>query len=360
MKRTDKIAKSLMYAFRSSVKNKHVDAFVRYNSTTKLRNLLRVEYAIRRGKIRDFGFPYMLTIEPTNRCNLSCPLCPTGKGLVGRELQDIDMTAFRRVIDEIGQYVYMINFQNWGEPMLAQQLPDMIAFAHSRRIGTTVATNGNYSPKLKERILESGLDNIVFAIDGSNQALYSQYRVNGKLDLVKRNVRELMRLRDESGFRRPYVEVQFLVFEHNRADIPEIRKLATECGADGLLIRAAVAPGNSENRKKFYTWNEERDFCRRFWYTASINADLGVTPCCNFFYRQDDLANLTRLSFAEAWNGLAYVENRRAVASRDYERLHQNCKDCKKYSGSLGCESYGVAPVTSQPPGPLHEISVGD
>lgn len=359
MKRTDKLAKSLMYAFRSSVKNKHVDAFIRYGTAKKFLNLVRVEWAIRRGKTHGFGFPYMLTVEPTNRCNLSCPLCPTGKGLVGRPLQSLDLDAFRRIMDEVSPYVYMINFQNWGEPMLARQLPQMIALAHQKRVATTIATNGNYSPKLNSQILEAGLDNVVFAMDGATQSVYEQYRVNGKLDLVKRNVRELVELRNESGRKRPYIEIQFLVFDHNRGDLPAINTLAKECQADGLLIRAAVAPGNKENRRKFYTWNEERDFCRRFWYTASINADLGVTPCCNFFYKQDDLADLTNQSFAAAWNGPSYVNNRQAVVSRDYGQLNQNCKDCKKYNGSLGCESYGVA-ASDGPIGPLHEIALNE
>lgn len=342
MRRLDPLIKRVMYASRTSVKNKHADAFVRYNSWAKLRNLLRVETAIRTGRVCNFGYPYLLTMEPTNRCNLRCPLCPTGRGLQGRPPQTLDMAAFERILEEVGPYVYMINFQNWGEPTLARQLPEMIAKAHAARIATTVATNGNYSPKLNARLIEAGLDNLIVAIDGATQESHQKYRVQGKLALVKENVRQLVDARDQIGKRRPYVEVQFLVFEYNRHEIPAIWRLAGECRADGLLIRAAVAPGNTANRRRFYTWNEERNFCRRFWYTASINADLGVTPCCNFFFRQDDLGNVGSGSFDSVWNGDTYVRNRVAVVNRDFEQLHANCNACKKYNGKLGCEAYGV------------------
>lgn len=342
MRRFDALIKRMMYAGSLSVKNKHASAFLRYNSRTKLQNFLRVETAIRTGKVRDFGYPYMLTVEPTNRCNLRCPLCPTGRGLPGRPLQTLDVAAFERILAEVGPYVYMINFQNWGEPTLAKQLPDMIAKAHQARIATTVATNGNYTPKLNARLVEAGLDNLMVAIDGATQESYEKYRVQGRLEMVKENVRQIVATRKEAGERRPYVEIQFLVFEYNRHEIPEIRRLAEECGSDGLLIRAAVAPGNNANRRRFYTWNEERNFCRRFWYTASINADLGLTPCCNFFFREDDLGNIGLGSFDAVWNGDNYVRNRTAVVQRDFDSLHANCKACKKYSGKLGCEAYGV------------------
>jgi len=109
----DAALKKLMYAAGSRVKSKHVQAFLRYNSAARLRNLLRVELAIRRGATRDFGFPYILTVEPTNICNISCPLCPTGRGLEGRAKQTLSFEGYRRVVDEIGRYVYLVNLQNW-------------------------------------------------------------------------------------------------------------------------------------------------------------------------------------------------------------------------------------------------------
>lgn len=339
---SDRVAKALMYRFRTSVKNKHVSAFVRYGSWTKLKNLISVEAAIRTGRTRNFGFPYMLTVEPTNRCNLRCPLCPTGRELHGRDLQTMDLDVLERLLDEVGPFVYMINFQNWGEPTLAKQLPDMIALAHRRRIATTVATNGNYPRTLNQRLLESGLDNLVVAIDGATQETYEQYRVRGKLDRVIENIQHLVSLRSEAKLSRPFIEAQFLVFDHNRHEIEAITRLAAHCKVDGILIRAAVAPGNGENRRRFYTWNEERNFCRRFWYTASINVDFGVTPCCNFFFQRDDLGNVRDTSFESIWHGETYVRNREAVVARDYDMLHSNCKACKKYSGTLGCEQYGV------------------
>ena len=195
----DSAFKRGMYALRTSVKNKHIRSFLRYSSYAKLRNLLRVEAAIRTGKIRDFGFPYMLTVEPTNRCNLQCPLCPTGKGIVGRAKQNLDLSAFYRLIDEIGRYVYMINFQNWGEPLLTKHVVSMIQYAHDKGICTTIASNGNYPPNLNRQLIESQLDFITIAVDGASQDTYQKYRVGGDLELVKHNLTELVSIRKKTG-----------------------------------------------------------------------------------------------------------------------------------------------------------------
>jgi radical SAM protein with 4Fe4S-binding SPASM domain len=334
--------KKVMYTLRTRVKSKHVDAFLHYGSPAKLLNLLRVETAILRGSTRDFGLPYMLTVEPTNRCNLQCPLCPTGRGLVGRPKQSMSLDRYRRLIDEIGHAVYLINFQNWGEPLLGKNVIEMIEYAHRGGIYTAIQTNGNYATRLNEPLLAAGLDHIMFAVDGSTQEVYERYRVNGKLDLVRTNVRDLLQRRAASGKSRPFVELQFLVFDDNRDDLPNVRTMARDWGVDGLLVRAAVGPGNEANRRKYYVWDTQRGFCRRFWYTASINSDGGVTPCCNFFFQENDLGNVSEETFASVWNGPRYQQNRRAVATHDYAALHANCKACKIYHGPLMSTAYGV------------------
>ena len=347
MNAVDALLKKLMYAAGSRVKSKHVQAFVRYNSATKLRNLLRVELAIRRGETQGFGFPYILTVEPTNICNIACPLCPTGRGLVGREKQTLSFEGYRRIVDEIGRYVYLVNLQNWGEPLLNPETVDMVRYSHERRIFTTLSTNGNYAPRLNEKLVDAHLDHVTFAIDGSTQETYEQYRVGGRLDRALANLRDLLAARARRGARHPFVELQFLVFDHNRDDVPAIQKLARGIGVDGLLVRAANGPDNEENRRHFYTWDNEKGFCPRFWYTATISSDGGLTPCCNYFDAADDFGNVFETGFAAAWNGERYRRNRGHVSDREVAKLTPICRSCKIYD--VAQASYPIYTTTSSP-----------
>ena len=42
-----------------------------------------------------------MMIEPTDVCNLKCPLCPSGNGKLKRAKGFMDFSLFKKIIDEI-------------------------------------------------------------------------------------------------------------------------------------------------------------------------------------------------------------------------------------------------------------------
>jgi len=62
------------------------------------------------------GYPYMLQIEPTNRCNLQCPLCPAGTNRLERERRDLTLDEFKTIIDDMEDYLLFLILWEWGEP----------------------------------------------------------------------------------------------------------------------------------------------------------------------------------------------------------------------------------------------------
>jgi len=333
MKLLDNLIKKVMYSFNTSIKNKHIYAFFKYGSWKKFRNLLNVEIAILEKKTKNFGYPYMLTIEPTNICNLKCPLCRIGKGLIGRKKQNMHFKDFKKVVDEIGNYLYLINLYNWGEPLANPQIFDMIKYCHEKRMYASLATNGNYNTELNKKIIDSKLDHILFALDGSSKEIYGEYRVGGDFDLVVNNIKDLLKQRKIKKVRCPLIEIQFLVFKNNKRDIASIKKLARYLGVDGLLIRVGVAPGNEDIKKTYYAWDTKKGFCRRFWYCAVINCDGGVVPCCNFFYKKDDFGNVFSNKFYDIWNNSSYIHNRESILLKNFKKINKICKGCRKYDG---------------------------
>ncbi|MFQ5633282.1 MAG: hypothetical protein ACE5I1_31340, partial [bacterium] len=49
-----------------------------------------------------WGIPPVITVEPTNYCNLDCPLCITGSGQMARAGGRMELDTFKKLIDEIG------------------------------------------------------------------------------------------------------------------------------------------------------------------------------------------------------------------------------------------------------------------
>ena len=80
------------------------------------------------------SLPYKLIVDPTNACNLGCPLCPTGLGASERKKGILKFGDFKRIVDESKDYCIELHLYNWGEPTLNKDLIKMINYAHQNKI----------------------------------------------------------------------------------------------------------------------------------------------------------------------------------------------------------------------------------
>jgi len=55
-----------------------------------------------------WGFPPVVMIEPTNICNLKCPMCPSGNGTLKRAKGYMEFSTFKIIIDEIKNKSFMV------------------------------------------------------------------------------------------------------------------------------------------------------------------------------------------------------------------------------------------------------------
>ncbi|MFC1888101.1 radical SAM protein, partial [Candidatus Cloacimonadota bacterium] len=184
-----------------------------------------------------WGFPPIIVIEPTNICNLRCPLCPSGNGTLKRVKGYMDYELFCRIIDEAKDRAFMIVLWNQGESYLNKDFSRMIRYASDNKLFTLVSTNGNVELDPKE-IIESELDSMIVSLDGATQETYNKYRVNGSLQKVLDNVSNIVAAKREAGKKFPLLRWQFLVMKHNEHEIEEIRRIADDMGVDNLELKS--------------------------------------------------------------------------------------------------------------------------
>ena len=147
-------------------------------------NFLRAKYDAYTGATTASAYPYYLIIEPSDVCQLRCPTCATGRENENRKQGGIETDA---LLEEMGQYLFMIMFYNWGEPLLNKALPDFVSKAHSQGIQTEVHSNLSLpiDQGRAEALLAAGLDTLVGSIDGFSQESYQVHRVGGDLALIE-------------------------------------------------------------------------------------------------------------------------------------------------------------------------------
>ena len=79
---------------------------------------------------------------------------------------------------------------------------------------------------------KSGLDFLILSIDGATQKVYERYRKNGNIEIVYRNIENLVKAKRALKKRTPVIRWQFLAFQHNVHEIPLALKTAKALGVD--------------------------------------------------------------------------------------------------------------------------------
>lgn len=290
---------------------------------------------------RLFNYPYFALIDPSSVCILHCPLCPTGQGDNSRPHCFLKFEDFKKIIDELGDYLISLLFTNWGEPFLNKEFLKMIEYAKKvRHIPfTSVDTNLNVelSDQDIEKLIASGLDLMCIAIDGVTQETYEKYRRGGSLKKVIDNSKKILEIRKKLGKTNPFVVWQFLVFKHNQHELESVIKLAKEIGVDAIRISAAQ-PFQGEIHKSFeYTYKISKRYlpplgskysgytkngkkkntvkrCQWLWKGVVINSNGSISPCCDIFPEKYDFGNiLNEKRFKAIWNNEKYQNARKLI-----------------------------------------------
>jgi radical SAM protein with 4Fe4S-binding SPASM domain len=292
-----------------------------------------------------WGRPFSLTVEPTNRCNLKCPECPSGNGAMTRPQGLLSFDAFTSMIDDVHKDTCYLQLFFQGEPFINNRLVDMIAYAHSRAMYVSISTNAHYlRDDIIEGLLDAGLDKLIISIDGLRQDVYEQYRVGGSLDRVIDALRRLDRARRVKARRcRTDVLLQMLVTRQTEEDIPALRELARSVRAGVSLKSIQVyslegarryLPENPAWRRYDIVDGELRiksrldNRCSRLWIASVITWDGVVLPCCFDKDAEYALGSLADTSFHEVWRSGAYESFRsRILADRRGVDMCRNCTE---------------------------------
>ncbi len=291
------------------------------------------------------GLPRILMIEPTNECNLRCPLCPTGNGTLRRAKGQMSFDLYQRILADLDDSLERLMLYNYGEPFLHPQIFDMITLARQAEIHTRISTNGLVFMRAcqVDELIASQLNYLRVSLDGATPETYSMYRVGGQLERILEGVRLLQQRKRQLGQRRPVVELQFIVMRHNEHELDAMRKIAQELGT---LLRIKTVGLGKLSKAAQAQWLPVQPLLRRYkeragqlelahngqagyvcdhpWHRLVINWDGQVTPCCYDRDGAHEFGNAAE-GLQAVWNGERLQAFRRAVQSAAPPAICQQC-----------------------------------
>jgi radical SAM protein with 4Fe4S-binding SPASM domain len=278
-------------------------------------------------------FPPYLIIEPTNVCNLQCPFCPRDLTEKSRGLGFMDMSIFKRIIDEaVANGAYGISLYMLGEPLLHKNIVDMINYAKQAGMPavnlSTAATTNNL-----DKLLETELDDLILSIDGASKEMYERMRVGGTFEKTLDIATQFLEKKKAMGKEKPYVRVQIIRTKETETEIVDYVKkwlpLADSVYAhnlDGMVPWLGNVMMNDEEVKRK---NAHRLPCTQLWKVINVFWNGDVSACCHDALGDMVLGNLKNSTLKELWNSPRAQDFRNRHIANDLEGTI--CKNCTEW-----------------------------
>lgn len=260
-------------------------------------------------------------------------MCPAvvGKRVLAKGQLQVD--DFKKLMDEIGPYIFQVQLWNQGEPFINKQFLEFVRYTKQKGVMALTSTNGHFirDDQTADDVVNSGLDQLIFSMDGTNQESYEKYRIGGKYETVIDGLDRITKAKKRLNSKIPLIELQFIIFKHNQNEVDDLVELAKKYSVDRLSIKMAMVYTAEQadqyldqaQKEKIYQiedGNVKRkngvpNWCKRLWMNSTINWDGTVVPCCFDVDSDYVFANIFKngTSFKDTWKNKDYMNFRKGV-----------------------------------------------
>jgi len=291
----------------------------------------------------EIPYPKSVKIELTGRCNFSCSFCARSQKL--REVEDIDKDFFFRALKEMrAAGVEEIGLFYLGESFMVPWLPEAIKYA--KDVGfpyVFLTTNGSLATPTKvQDCMASGLDSLKFSYNyADGEQLHDIARVKtAYFDKIVENMKSARKIRDENGYKcglyASYIEYDGEQNERMKEAVKEIEPFMDEVYALPLYNQASLVKDMKEgwsytagNRGRLDALREPIP-CWSVFTEGHITWDGKLSACCFDHNESFTMADLTRISFEDGWNSMAFQKLREAHLNKDITGTA--CESCVAYA----------------------------
>ncbi len=262
-------------------------------------------------------FPTEIQIETNTACNATCVMCPYPE--VSKEFAQMrmDIGLYEKILDECAQERGLWRIEPFlnNEPFTDTRMVEWIALAKRRvpHAMVTVTTNGSLvTPKVTDRLIQTGLDGIWFSFNGATKETYESI-MGLSYETVKRNIDYLLSVKPES----------LRVFTNMIDTIPMKGEIAENIKYwQSLGVQSGSSPfvNRAGNVKNFAELNYKRHgagavrVCELIFHKMYIGSNGDVLLCCMDWRRKVVLGNVRNQTLRDVWHGERYREYRRLQA----------------------------------------------
>ena len=230
-----------------------------------LKNLLK-------SNLTGHPYPVAMTFAVTYRCQCKCVHCSAGKHL-RKDKKELSTEEAKRLIDEsLKLGVTMLAFTG-GEPLLREDIFDLISYVNKKKAFPIMFTNGLLlTDENIEKLVDAGLYSLFLSIDNPNPEEHNKLR--GMPGLFETAIKGLEKMKSKGVF------VGISSYATRSATIrgmyKEIYALAKKLGTKNLMLFDGVPPGDRLKDTSEMLTQEQREEIRK--YSSEIYTQQKIPP----------------------------------------------------------------------------------
>jgi radical SAM protein with 4Fe4S-binding SPASM domain len=188
--------------------------------------------------------PFMVSYSITTKCNLKCRHCYSDSVEQAAPDELSTEEAFH-LVDDLSNWGIGLLIIDGGEPLCREDLLDIVRYASSKNIRTTIGSNGTLIDEaMARKMIDAGVMAVAISVDGADAETHDSFRgVEGAFEQTMRGI-EACR---NAGL--PF-QLNMVVRKDNLSQLNDMLRLAVNLGANAAEVFDLVAAGRAKDECK--------------------------------------------------------------------------------------------------------------
>lgn len=304
------------------------DSSLKWEGFDRASLMSSVREKLSQGQITHLRHPEV-RYEVTDHCNAECIMCPRDIHKLGREHGIMSFDNYKKSLDEVIELgCQQIVLTGFGEPLVDKQLEKKVEYAKGRGLRTYIISNGSLLTKKRAtNLIRAGLDELRISFYGMRKETYETVMAGLKFDVTMKNLLGFLNIREELGFKRPRLELNWLELPENAEDTESFQEY-WEPRADAIEIWKPHNFGDGRSYRERFDEVALKNTCGRPENgPLQIQWNGEVIPCCYDYNNQIVLGNAFEQPVLEILNGEKYELLRLAHREKKFA-LFPFCNQC--------------------------------
>ena len=184
--------------------------------------------------------PFMVSYSITTKCNLKCKHCYS-ESVDQAAPDELSTEEAFRLMDDLSKWGIGLLIIDGGEPLCREDILDVMKYASSKGIRTTVGSNGTpIDEGMARKILDAGVMSVAISVDGANAQIHDSFRgISGAFEQALKGV---------EACRTAGLPFQFnmVIRKETLSQLEDMLRLAVDYGADAAEFFDLVVAGRAK------------------------------------------------------------------------------------------------------------------